>query len=129
MLVDGVNLPWTLLMSTALGIALMCTRLLFGTDGPAADNDHLMGSLVVTFSIIAWGHVARPVRFINIAFGAWLVVAPALVPGCAGGPALASVLCGMALIWRAWPVGRIPTHMGAWDRVANIRLHISKSNR
>ncbi|OGB30232.1 MAG: DNA polymerase III subunit epsilon [Burkholderiales bacterium RIFCSPLOWO2_12_FULL_61_40] len=129
MLVEGVNMPWTLLVSTALGIALMCTRLLFGTEGAAADNDHLIGSLVVTFSIIAWGHAARPVRFINIAFGAWLVMAPALVPGYAGVAAVASLLCGIALIWLALPMGRISTHMGAWDRVANFRLHISKSNR
>lgn len=104
-------------------------RLLFHTDGPASDNDHLIGSLVVTFSIIAWGNVARPVRFINIGFGAWLLVAPALVPGYAGVAAVASVAIGIALVWLALPMGRIPTHMGAWDRVANIRLHISKSNR
>jgi nucleoside-diphosphate-sugar epimerase/uncharacterized membrane protein len=128
MLMEGVNMPWTLLVSAVLGVALMCTRLLFDTDGPAADNDHLVGSLVVTFSIIAWGNVARPVRFINIGFGAWLVLAPALIPGYAGVTAVASMAFGIALIWLALPMGSIPTHTGAWDRVANFRLHISKSN-
>ena len=129
MLLSGVGLPWTLAASTAIGVALMCTRLLFDTSGIAADNDHIIGSLVVTFSIMAWGEVARPLRFVNIGFGAWLIVAPWVIGGYTGIAAAASVLFGIALIWLAFPVGRIASHFGAWDRIARMRPHLPGSHR
>ncbi|HET9462920.1 MAG TPA: NAD-dependent epimerase/dehydratase family protein, partial [Thiobacillus sp.] len=66
MLGGGVNLPWPLALSAALGIGLMCTRLLFDTAGAQADSDHLLGALIVTVSVTAMGEAARPARFVNI---------------------------------------------------------------
>jgi hypothetical protein len=129
MLFSGISVPWTLLLSTALGIVLMCSRLLFGTSGAAADNDHIVGALVVTLSIIAWGDVARPVRFIHVAFGGWLVVAPSLIDGYSGTAGAASVLFGIALIWWAFPLGSITTRMGGWDNIAHFRLHLARRYR
>ena len=126
MLFSGISVPWTLMASTVLGGVLMCTRLLFDTAGIAADSDHIVGSLVVTFSIIAWCDVARPLRFVNIGFGAWLVVAPSVIGGYSGNAAAASVLFGIALIWMAFPLGRIATHMGAWDKIARISLYLAR---
>lgn len=129
MLFSGINVPWTLMLSTALGIALMCTRLLFNTSGPAAHNDHVVGALVVTFSIIAWGDVARPLRLLHIGFGAWLVVAPSVLDGYAGAGAGASILAGLALIGLAFPMGRVGSRMGAWDRVARFRLQLARRDQ
>ncbi len=122
MLLTGVSVPWTLLASTLIGVALMCTRLLFETSGEAANSDHIVGSLVVTFSIIAWGEVARPLRFVNFAFGAWLLLAPWLLEGYSGPAAAASMGFGLALIVLAYPAGRVLSHFGAWDKVARARL-------
>lgn len=69
-LLDGVNFSWTLL-TMAIGVALM-----FGTEGAMANSDHLVGSLVVTFSVTAMAEVGRALRLINIAYGAWLIAAP-----------------------------------------------------
>lgn len=129
MLFSGISVPWTLMLSAALGIALMCTRVLFDTSGMAAHSDHVVGALVVTFSIMAWGDVARPLRFIHIGFGAWLVVAPSLLAGYTGAGTGASVLAGLALIGLAFPMGRIATRMGAWDRVARFRLQLARRER
>jgi hypothetical protein len=129
MLLSGVTVPWTLLVSTALGIVLMCTRLLFDTSGAAADSDHIVGSLVVTFSIMAWGEVARPLRFVNIAFGAWLMASPWLLDGYSAIAAASSVLIGIALIWLAIPLGRITAHFGAWDRIMRINVPLARRGR
>lgn len=129
MLFSGISVPWTLMLSTALGIALMGTRLLFNTSGRAAHNDHVVGALVVTFSIMAWGDPGRPLRFINIGFGGWLVVAPSVLDGYSGVATVASVLCGLALIGLAFPMGRIATRMGAWDSVARFRLQLVRRDR
>lgn len=129
MLTSGISVPWTLFASTVIGIALMCTRLLFDTSGPAANSDHIVGSLVVTFSIMAWGEVARPLRFINIGFGAWLLAAPWLIDGYSGFAAAASVLFGIALIWMAFPRGRITSHFGDWDRIASFSPNMMRGRR
>ncbi|HYD79582.1 MAG TPA: NAD-dependent epimerase/dehydratase family protein [Paucimonas sp.] len=117
MLANGITLPWTLAASVMIGVALMCTRLIFGTTGAAAANDHVVGSLVITFSIMAMGEVARPLRFVNILFGAWLVAAPWAVGGYPGVAAAASVAAGALLIWLALPLGPLRSHYGAWDRI------------
>jgi nucleoside-diphosphate-sugar epimerase len=129
MLTTGVSLPWTLGISTLIGVALMGTRLLFGTSGAGADSDHIVGSLVVTFSIMAWGEVARPLRFVNIGFGLWLVAAPWLLAGYNGLGTAASVLLGLALAWLALPEGRIASHFGRWDKIAHLGLPLHLGHR
>ena len=112
----GVTFPVMLLLSTAIGAWFMLTRLTFGTSGAMANSDHLVGALVVTFSIMAFAEVARGVRLINIAFGAWLVLAPWLLSGA--GSSLAtwnSVLLGLLLIAFAIPRGPIKNSYGGWD--------------
>lgn len=128
MLVSGISVPWSLMLSTALGIALMCTRLLFDTGGLAAHNDHVIGALVVTCSIIAWGDVARPLRFIHIGLGGWLLVTVAMFDGYTRIGAGAALLAGLALIGLAFPMGRVATRMGAWDRVARFQLRLARGD-
>ena len=115
--VRGVTVPPTLVLSIAVGIWLMFTRIAFGSSGAMANSDHLVGALVVTFAIIAWAEVARPVRFINILFGAWLLAVPWLLDGA--GSTLAvwnSVLCGALLIVLSIPRGPVRDFYGAFDR-------------
>ncbi len=115
--VRGATFPITLILSTALGIWLMFTRLAFDSGGAMANSDHLVGSLVVTFSIMAWAEVARSVRFINILFGAWLTAAPWLLDGITAPPAVwNSVICGLALIALAIPRGPVKDTYAGWDR-------------
>lgn len=129
MLLSGISVPWSLMLSTALGMALMCTRLLFDTAGQAAHNDHVIGALVVTCSIMAWGDVARPLRFINVVLGAWLLVTVPFFDGYTGSGAGAAIIAALALIGLAFPRGRIATRMGAWDRVARFELRLARGAR
>lgn len=126
MLVNGLTVPWTLLVSTGIGIVLMFTRLLFDASGAAANSDHIVGSLVVTVSIMAWGEVARPLRFVNMVFGAWLIVAPWLLQGYSDLGMAMSVLLGALLIVLAIPRGRISSQYGAWDKIARFELPLSR---
>jgi uncharacterized membrane protein len=113
----GVNVPWTLVACTALGTALMFTRVIFGTEPPMAHSDHLVGALVVTVAVSAMAEVTRLLRFINVAFGAWLVVAPWLLAGESTPARFASMAVGAALIVLSLPRGkRGSDHYGPWDR-------------
>ena len=113
----GVTFPVTLMFSIAIGVSLTFTRLTFGSSGAMADSDHLVGALVVTFSIIAFAEVGRAVRFINIPLGAWLIAAPWLLDGIASPLAIWNgVVVGALLIALALPRGRITNSYAGWDR-------------
>lgn len=113
----GVSAPVSMSLSMAIGGWLMFTRLVFGTAGPMANSDHLVGALVVTFSIIAWAEVARAARWINLAFGAWLLAAPWLLDGAGSAMAIAnSMLCGVLLGVLALFKGKIRNGYAGWDR-------------
>ncbi len=112
----GVTLPWTLLATIGIGVWLPFSRMTFGSSGQMANSDHLVGLLVVTVAIIALAEVARAARFLNIAFGLWLVVAPWLLDGA--GSALAQwagVAAGLLLIALSIPRGSIRNSYGRWD--------------
>jgi len=113
----GVTYPWTLTLSITIGVWLTFTRLAFDSTGAMADSDHLIGLLVVTFSIMAWAEVGRAIRFINIPLGAWLIAAPWLLDGIASPLATWNgVICGAILIALAIPRGRIKDSYAGWDR-------------
>tara|TARA_Y100001933_G_scaffold196066_1_gene196522 strand:- start:5644 stop:8193 length:2550 start_codon:yes stop_codon:yes gene_type:complete len=115
--VRGVNVPWALLTSALLGVWLMFSRVTFETTGPLADSDHLVGALVITVAVIAMAEVARPLRFINVAFGLWLAAAPWLLDGGQIGGMISTTLAGLMLIGLSLPRGRRSSeHYGEWDR-------------
>ena len=116
--VRGVTITWTLAISVLIGVFLMFSRLVLGTEPPLADSDHLVGALVVTVAVIAMAEVARPVRFLNTAFGAWLIAAPWLMEGGASTVGnTVGIILGAFLIVLSLPRGRrSDEHYGSWDR-------------
>lgn len=112
----GVCLPWTLLLSMALGLWLMSAPAVFGTDSPAADSDQLVGALVLTTAAIATAEVIRPVRWLNLLFGAWLLAAPWLLGGYTTGAQWNAAAVGLALIPLSLPRGPVRERYGTWDR-------------
>jgi hypothetical protein len=106
---------WHLLTGAALGVWLMFAPAVFGTQGGAADSDHLVGALVVTFAVIAMAEVGRPLRFINILFGAWLVVAPWVLSGFAATAMWNEIVVGLALILLSLPRGKVRGQYAAWN--------------
>src|SRR3546814_16694530 len=93
------------------------TRRVFGTGGAMANSDHLVGALVITVAIIATAEVARALRFVNVAFGAWLVAAPFLLEGANSTATIASIAIGLALVALSLPRGkRSAEHYAGWDK-------------
>ncbi|HEY3077744.1 MAG TPA: vitamin K epoxide reductase family protein [Burkholderiales bacterium] len=116
--VRGVTLPWPLVATTLLGVWLMFTRLAFGTEAPMANSDHLVGSLIVTISIIATAEVARPLRFLNVPAGLWLIAAPWMLEGSSMTANIASAIVGLAIVALSLPRGvRSHHHYGRWDKL------------
>jgi len=112
----GLNLPWTLIASIAIGISLMCTRLIFGTDGAMANSDHVIGALVVTVSVTSLAEQARSLRYLNVIFGVALITVPWVLDGGSLPADLASAATGVVLILLSIPRGQIRHSYGSWDR-------------
>ena len=115
--IRGVTLPWTLVASCVVGAWLMIARLIFGTAGAVANNDHLVGAMIITIAVCAMAEVARPLRFLNLPFGLWLIVAPWLLSGATAGSTLSDVVAGLIVTGLSLPRGlRSKEHYGSWDR-------------
>jgi hypothetical protein len=111
----GVNLPWSLGLSLAIGIWLLFTRLTLGTQGALANADHLIGALVVTVCAVASAEVARAARYLNVPLGVALVVVP-FVYGATPVQTVTALICGFALVALSLPRGAIHGRYGGWER-------------
>lgn len=113
----GMSFPWTLVVSTLLGVAIMFLPTAFGLDieQRAADVGHLGGALIVTISIICMGEVIRIGRYLNVllallmAGGVWLAGA-STVPYAITVTAFAAAVGVLSL-----PRGKIRESYGAWQ--------------
>ncbi len=112
----GVSVPWNLAVSILIGVWLMLSRATLGSDGRAADADHVIGSLVLTVTVTALAEVARPVRYANILLGAALIALAAVFwPNPWAG--LSSVACGAALVVLAFRRGPVLARYGGWNKL------------
>ncbi|MGI8400800.1 MAG: vitamin K epoxide reductase family protein [Gemmatimonadaceae bacterium] len=115
-MIRGLTAPWTLLAGALLGVWLMFAPSILRTTGAMADSNHLLGALIVTFAVIAWAEVVRPVRFINVLFGVWVAVSPWTLSGAHGLAVWSNAFVGGALIVSSIPRGRILQRYGTWER-------------
>lgn len=115
MMSGGMTFPWTLMVSLGLGVLLMLSPLVFSWGSGVAATNHIVGALVITFTIAALAPVARLGRFLNTLLGIVLLFAP-LVAGAGWAALIFSALCGLALIALSIPRGRVDGSFGTWDR-------------
>lgn len=112
----GVNLPWNLLLTTAIGLWWMFYPGNFGITGSAANQFTTLGALVVTFSVIAMAEVGRAIRFINMAFALWLIVAMLLITDIPLQALWNAIISGAVLVVLSFPKGRIRESYGTFNR-------------
>jgi hypothetical protein len=67
---------WARVVTLLLGIWLMIAPALFDYGKQIANNGHIVGPLMITFSIIALSECTRNVRLFILPLGAWLLFAP-----------------------------------------------------
>ncbi len=113
----GVSVPWNLLVSAVLGLWLMFAPAAFGTEGRAADSDHLVGALVTTVAVIVMAEVIRAGRFLNVLFGAWIIAGPWLLSGAPATARWNDVATGAVLVLVSLPRGLVKEHYAAWDQL------------
>ena len=114
-MVWGMTLPWNLVLSTFIGIWLMVSPDVFGTTGRAADSNHLVGALIVVWSVIVMAEVARAGRYLNILFGLWIVIAPFILAGATATATVNNIILGLLVAALCFPRGAIREEYGNWN--------------
>jgi hypothetical protein len=113
---DLDRIPWNMLISAALGLWLMFAPSALNATGAAADSDHLVGALIVTWAVIAFAEVARPARLLNIPLGLWLIAAPWLLIGDTTAARWNDLVVGIAIILLSVRRGSVTERFGGWNR-------------
>lgn len=114
----GVTFPWTLVGTVGVGVVLMASPLIMGTEPPLYFSDHILGCSIILVAVTAMAEVVRPVRFVNVALGAWVAASPFVLGGAGAAGTIGDVALGEALIALSLPRGkRSDEHYGGWDRL------------
>lgn len=109
-------IPWNLAACAGVGLWLMAAPVVLENSGASANNNHLVGALVVTFAAIGFGEAARAGRLVNVLFGAWLLVAPHLLAGGNSQSWWNDLAVGAAVILLTLRRGEVTARFGSWDR-------------
>lgn len=114
----GMSFPWTLVVSTVLGIWLMFAPATFGVgiEATAADINHLGGSLIVVVSVICMGEVVRRGRYLNILLGLAVAVVPWFLQDSNLALNISGAVTGLAVAALAIPRGPKKETYGLWDQ-------------
>jgi hypothetical protein len=114
----GMSFPWTLVVSTLLGIGLVVAPGLLGVGikQTAADVNHLGGSLIVVFSVIAMAEPLRIARYTNVLLGLAVASIPWFVSGSTLALNITCLIAGLAVAALALPRGPKRETYGSWDR-------------
>jgi hypothetical protein len=112
----GMSFPWTLVLSTVLGVALLFFPALFGLNGLASNTMHLGGALVVVVAVIAMGEPLRSGRSLNPLLGLAIAVVPWMADGTPTAARVSALLVGLAVVALSLPRGPIRESYGSWDR-------------
>lgn len=109
------RVPWTLVVSTLVGFWLMASPGVFGTTGAMADSTHMAGPLAAVVAATAMAEVGRPVRYLSVFIGLWVILAPFLIDGATTGSTVNAVICGLLLMVLSFPRGEIRDRYAGWQ--------------
>jgi hypothetical protein len=107
---------WVQLVGFAVGVWLTASPDVLGSTGPARVTANVLGPLAAMFALIATFEVTRPVRWLNLLVGVWLVFAP-WGYGYPPAEVVNSTAAGLALAATALVRGRRTESFGGGWRV------------
>ncbi len=114
-LVTIPRVPWTLVASTLIGFWLMASPGIFGIEGVLANSTHIAGPLAAVVAATAMAEVGRPVRYLNVFVGLWVVLAPFLIAGGTVAFTISAVTAGALLMVLSFPRGEVRDTYGGWQ--------------
>ena len=114
----GMSFPWTLTVSTLLGVWLMFAPGVFGLPIKSlpADINHMGGALIVVVAVICMGEVVRIGRYLNVLIGLTVAIWPWFLQDSTLALNISSALAGLAVAALSIPRGPITESYGLWNK-------------
>ena len=114
----GMTFPWTLVLSSIVGISVMALPGIFGVDikATAADIGHLGGALIVVVAVISMGEIFRVGRHLNILLGLAVAILPWIVSDSTIGLSISYSIAGLAVAALSFQRGPKTETYGLWDQ-------------
>ena len=103
---------WAAILNIILGIWIIVAPAVLNFDINAANNNHIVGPLIVTFAIVAIWEINRSVRYFNLVAGIWLVAAPFLLSFDSSAATWVDVVSGALVAVTSLFKGRISKKYG-----------------
>lgn len=100
---------WFRIPALVAGLWLLAAPTVLEYSGVWRTNDTIVGALAASVALIAMSEVMRPMRWINVVLGAWLLVAPAVIVIAAAGHRM---LAGLMLLSTSLVRGRVHSNFG-----------------
>jgi hypothetical protein len=92
---------WATITSAVIGLWVMVSPAVLPMSRAAANNNHIAGPLVITFSLVALWDINRNAIKVNLLLGAWLLIALFVLTSTT--PVIISnALSALALLMLAW---------------------------
>jgi hypothetical protein len=111
-----LSIPWNLAVAAALGLWIMTAPAVLENVGASANSDHMVGALIVTFSVIGFSESGRAARLVLVPLGLWLFGSSYLIDGSTSLSYWNDMAVGLAIIALSIRRGRITEDYGAWNR-------------
>lgn len=86
------------IISCTAGLWLMISPAVFTMNQSTSNNNHIIGPLVITFSVISFWNINRNAIKANIVLGAWLLISLFVLNFAYALPLLSNGICGVLLI-------------------------------
>lgn len=107
---------WAQIINTILGLWIMIAPGILGYSSIAADNGHIVGPIIVTFSIVSLWEATRSVRKFNYPFAIWLLVAPWILGYSETSAIISDMAVGVLVIILSSVQGKIEnSYGGGWS--------------
>lgn len=107
---------WGAVLNTILGLWIMAAPGIFQYGPAASDNGHIVGPVIVTFSIVSMWEATRGVRKWNYLTAIWLLIAPWLLGYESNMPIISNMATGVLVIIFARLEGSVEkSYGGGWN--------------
>ncbi|MCJ8167245.1 SPW repeat protein [Pontibacter sp. E15-1] len=101
-----------------MGIWLMASPAIIGSEKIATDNAHIAGPIIASFAVISWWEATRSVRLYNLPVGAWLLLAPWVLQYQHTAPLVNDMVVGALVIGLSLVKGKITDQYGGgWSAI------------
>lgn len=103
--------------SSLIGLWLMFSPAVFGSQGAAAHSDQVVGALIITVSVIVMAEVIRAGRFLNVLLGGWIAISPFTMGTVSTGATWNGIVAGALLVLLSFPRGEVREQYGSWQKL------------